>query len=41
MKPYHGIYLYTDLDGTLLQDDKTVSDADYAALCRFIDGGGN
>lgn len=41
MKPYHGIYLYSDLDGTLLQDDKTVSDENYAALTRFLDGGGS
>ena len=41
MKPYHGIYLYSDLDGTLLQDDKTVSDENYEALCRFVEGGGH
>ncbi len=40
MEPYRGIYLYTDLDDTLLRDDKTVSDTDYAALQRFTAGGG-
>ena len=35
-----GIYLYTDLDGTLLTDDKRISEEDAAAICEFVREGG-
>ena len=40
MKPYDGIYLYVDMDGTLLNDDKKITDGNRLAMERFIDGGG-
>ena len=35
-----GILLASDLDGTLLQDDKTISETDKAAIRRFREAGG-
>lgn len=35
-----GILIASDLDGTLLQDDKTISDTDKAAIRRFREAGG-
>lgn len=40
-KPYAGLALLTDLDGTLLMPDKTVSEADAAALADFRGKGGS
>lgn len=39
-KPYAGLALLTDLDGTLLMPDKTVSPADAAAIADFRAKGG-
>ena len=39
-KPYSGLALLTDLDGTLLMPDKTVSEADAAAIAEFREKGG-
>ncbi|MDD3164472.1 MAG: HAD family hydrolase [Oscillospiraceae bacterium] len=41
MECYQGIYLYTDLDGTLLDDEKNVSDTNLQAIRRLLDGGGH
>lgn len=35
-----GILIASDLDGTLLQDDKTISETDKAAIRRFREAGG-
>lgn len=35
-----GILIVSDLDGTLLQDDKTISETDRAAIQRFQEAGG-
>jgi hypothetical protein len=35
-KPYAGLALLTDLDGTLLMPDKTVSAEDAAAIADFV-----
>ena len=40
MGAYEGIYLYCDLDGTLLNDEKRVSAEDRAAIGAFVAGGG-
>lgn len=37
---YDGIYLYTDMDGTLLDDDKNIPEVNLRALKRFTDEGG-
>lgn len=37
---YDGIYLYTDLDGTLLNDKKTIPEANMRAIEKFIANGG-
>lgn len=37
---YKGLALITDLDGTLLTEDKTLSERDAAAIARFRAGGG-
>ena len=39
-KPYAGLALLTDLDGTLLMPDKTLSPADAAAIADFREKGG-
>ena len=41
MGKYDGIYLYTDLDGTLLGSDLTVSEENRNAIDRFIADGGH
>jgi len=40
MGKYSGIYLFSDLDGTMLDDGKGVPEGNTAALRRFIEGGG-
>ncbi len=40
MGKYDGIYLYADMDGTLLKDDKTIPEANLIALERFTAEGG-
>ena len=40
MKPYEGLYLYVDMDGTLLNDDKKITQGNLDAMDRFIEGGG-
>lgn len=37
---YDGIYLYADLDGTLLNDDKTIPEINLKALDAFVNEGG-
>ncbi len=39
-KPYANLALLTDLDGTLLMPDKTVSEQDAAAIADFREKGG-
>ena len=41
MGKYDGIYLYTDLDGTLLNSQLMVSDENRAAIDHFIQNGGH
>lgn len=41
MGKYDGIYLYTDMDGTLLRDDKTIPEINIRALEKFIANGGH
>ncbi len=40
MKKFDGILLCTDLDGTLLRDDKSISDENLDAVKYFMDEGG-
>ncbi len=40
MKPYEGYYLYVDMDGTLLNDDKKITPGNLASMERFIALGG-
>jgi Cof subfamily protein (haloacid dehalogenase superfamily) len=40
MGAYDGYYLYCDLDGTLLDDDKRVSEENRAAIRSFVEQGG-
>ena len=40
MKKFEGILICTDLDGTLLSDDKTISKENLDAIERFKSGGG-
>jgi Cof subfamily protein (haloacid dehalogenase superfamily) len=40
MGAYDGLYLYCDLDGTLLDDQKRVSAANRAAIRSFVEQGG-
>jgi hydroxymethylpyrimidine pyrophosphatase-like HAD family hydrolase len=40
MGAYDGLYLYCDLDGTLLYDQKRVSAANRAAIRSFVEQGG-
>lgn len=37
---YEGIYLYTDMDGTMLNDKKTIPEANMRAIEKFIANGG-
>lgn len=41
MNPYQDILLVTDCDGTLLRNDKSISDRDLAAIAEFVRQGGN
>ena len=40
MGVYDGYYLYSDMDGTLLDDDKRVSEENRAAIRSFVEQGG-
>ncbi|MBR2782338.1 MAG: HAD hydrolase family protein [Oscillospiraceae bacterium] len=40
MKPFEGFYLYVDMDGTLLNSDKKITQGNLDAMSRFIDEGG-
>ena len=40
MNPYEGYYLYVDMDGTLLNDEKKITPGNLEAMDRFIAGGG-
>ena len=40
MGVYDGYYLYSDMDGTLLDDDKRVSEENRAAIHSFVEQGG-
>lgn len=40
MKPFEGILLCTDLDGTLLKNDKRISEENLQAIRHFQNGGG-
>ena len=40
MGVYDGYYLYSDMDGTLLDDDKHVSEENRAAIRSFVEQGG-
>jgi Cof subfamily protein (haloacid dehalogenase superfamily) len=40
MKGYEDFLLVSDLDGTLLSSDKTISSGNRAAISRFVHGGG-
>ena len=40
MGAFEGYYLYSDLDGTLFDDDKRVSEANRLAIETFVREGG-
>ena len=40
MKPYEGDYLFVDMDGTLLNDDKKITQGNLDAMDKFIELGG-
>ena len=37
---YDGIVIFSDLDGTLLDDDRRLSQENYDAVARFVSQGG-
>lgn len=40
MGAYDGYFLYCDLDGTLLDDEKQISEENRIAICSFVEQGG-